>query len=159
MKLAGLLDLALAPAQRLRPHDVHRISLGLLFTWFGLLKPFGHPTTTSMLAHTVYVFPPEVVVPLLGWWEVAIGVLLLRRSWARLAILLLVVRLPGTILALVLLPEVCFVHFPLVPTPEGQYLIKDLVVFFAALAIALPPAVAPLVGPPEAAAEAFPQPG
>jgi hypothetical protein len=54
-------------------HMLHRVSLGILFVWFGLLKPFGHKTTTSLLAHTVYWGDPETVVPLLGWWEVAIG--------------------------------------------------------------------------------------
>lgn len=54
----------------------------------------------------------------------------------RLAVLLLLVRLPGTLLALVLLPEVTFAGSPLVPTPEGQYLLKDLALFGAALVIA-----------------------
>lgn len=49
--------------------------------------------------------------------------------------LLLIIRLPGVILAFVLKPEVCFFSFPFAPTPEGQYLIKDLVIFIATLAI------------------------
>jgi uncharacterized membrane protein YkgB len=35
-------------------HPLHRVSLGLLFVWFGLLKTFEFPTATSLLAHTVY---------------------------------------------------------------------------------------------------------
>jgi hypothetical protein len=104
--------------------------------WFGLLKPFGIKTTTSILAHTVYWGDPEYMVPLLGWWGVAIGVALMWRPLVRLALLLLSIRLPGTILALIVHPEVCWVGFPLAPTPEGQYLIKDVTLFFAALAIA-----------------------
>lgn len=125
---------------RIRPHGepLHRVSLGILFIWFGLLKPFGLSTTTSILGHTVYWMSPEVVVPLLGWWEVAIGVALILPGLARLALLLVVIRLPGTMLALIIFPEVCFVDFPLAPTPEGQYLIKDLALFFATLAIAVP---------------------
>jgi hypothetical protein len=126
--------------ERRHIHEIHRVSLGLLFVWFGLLKPFGLRTTTSLLANTVYVSSPEVVVPILGWWEVAIGLFLLKGKLVKLAVGLLLVRLPGTILALVLMRDVCFVHFPLAPTPEGQYLIKDLVVFFACLAVALPAA-------------------
>jgi hypothetical protein len=34
-----------------------------------------------------------------------------------------------------MLPEVCFLHVPFVPTPEGQYLVKDVVILFAAIAI------------------------
>jgi uncharacterized membrane protein YkgB len=116
-------------------HWLHRVSLGILFIWFGLLKPLGHRTTTSILAHTTYWGDPETIVLILGWWEVAIGVCLLFRPLVRIAVLLLVIRLPGVVLAFVLKPEVCFFSFPFAPTLEGQYLIKDLVVFIATLAI------------------------
>lgn len=116
-------------------HLLHRVSLGSLFVWFGLLKPFGHATTTSLLAHTVYWGDPARVVPWLGWWEVAIGACLIYRAAVRVALLLLAVRLPGTILALFLHPEICFLKVPYLPTPEGQYLIKDLVLIFAAISI------------------------
>jgi uncharacterized membrane protein YkgB len=53
----------------------------------------------------------------------------------RIALVLLLLRIPGTLLAFILLPDITFIHFPLVPTPEGQYLIKDVVLFFAAMAI------------------------
>jgi uncharacterized membrane protein YkgB len=116
-------------------HRLHRLSLGVLFVWLGLLKPMGHKTTTSLLAETVYWGSPEMMVPALGWWEVAIGVSMLYKPLVRMALLLLLLRIPGTILAFILLPDVTFVSFPFVPTPEGQYLIKDLVLFFAAMAI------------------------
>lgn len=116
-------------------HRLHRVSLGVLFIWFGLLKPLGHKTTTSILAHTTYWGDPESIVLILGWWEVAIGVFLLVRPLVRIAVLPLIIRLPGVILAFVLKPEVCFYSFSFAPTPEGQYLIKDLVIFIATLAI------------------------
>lgn len=116
-------------------HVAHRYGLGILFIWFGLLKPFGYKTTTSLLAQTVYFGDPAVVVPLLGWWEVAIGLCLIARPLNRLGLLLLAIRLPGTVLAFFLLPDVCFAGHPLIPTPQGQYLIKDLVLFTAAMII------------------------
>jgi uncharacterized membrane protein YkgB len=117
-------------------HRVHRLSLGVLYIWFGLLKPLGHKTTTSLLGHTIYWGDPEVMVLVLGWWEVAIGLCLLVRPLIRVAIFLLALRLPGILLAFVLEPTVLFVSFPFAPTPEGQYLIKDLTLFLASLAIA-----------------------
>jgi len=116
-------------------HWIHRISLGILFIWFGLLKPLGHKTTTSLLAHTVYWGTPEVTVLILGWWEVAIGVCLIIRPLVRVALLLLIIRLPGIALAFLLKTDICFYQFPFAPTPEGQYLIKDFAVFLATLAI------------------------
>ena len=135
-RLLNQIDEALIRLFERYGHGVHRISLGLLFLWFGLLKPLGHETTTSLLAHTIYWGDPEVMVLVLGWWEVAIGVCLLVHPLLRVAILFLAVRVPGILLAFVLEPEVCFVSFPFAPTPEGQYLIKDLTLFFAALALA-----------------------
>lgn len=116
-------------------HLLHRLSLGMLFVWFGLLKPLGHKTTTSVLAHTVYWGDPEIMVLILGYWEVLIGLCMLYRPLLRISILLLLIRLPGTILAFILLPEVCWFVFPFAPTPEGQYLLKDIAIFFAALSI------------------------
>lgn len=116
-------------------HWLHRVSLGWVFVWFGLLKSFGHKTATSLLAHTVYWFPAEVVLPVLGWWEVAIGASLIYRPLVRLGLLLMSIRVIGTILAFFMHPHICFVHIPFVPTPEGQYLVKDLVILFAGMAI------------------------
>lgn len=116
-------------------HWLHRISLGLLFVWFGLLKPLGNETTTSLLAHTVYWGDPDTMVTLLGFWEMAIGLCLLFQPLLRVAMFLLSIRLIGVILTFFLMTDVCFYDVPFTPTPEGQYMIKDLVIFFAALAI------------------------
>jgi uncharacterized membrane protein YphA (DoxX/SURF4 family) len=116
-------------------HPAHRVSLGVLFIWLGLLKQFGVETGTSLIARSVYWGPPDVMVPLLGWWEVAIGACLLFRPLIRVALLLLAVRLPGTALALVLHADATFDGSVLSPTPTGQFLIKDLMLFSAALVI------------------------
>jgi hypothetical protein len=67
---------------------------------------------------------------------VLIGLCLIARPLVRAAVLLLVLRLPGILLAFVVEPEILFFTFPFAPTPEGQYLIKDLTPFIATLAIA-----------------------
>lgn len=112
-----------------------RISLGVIFVWFGLLKVYGLSPANQMIARMVYWFPPEVFIPILGWWEVAIGAGLLVRPLLRLALLLLFLQMPGTMLPLVLLPDVCFSQFPFGLTIEGQYIIKNLVLVSAAIVI------------------------
>lgn len=112
-----------------------RVGIGLIFIWFGLLKPLGLSPAADLLAKTVYWWTPEVVVPALGWWEVAIGVTFLIPQLTRMAIFLLAVQMPGTFLPLVLLPEVCFTVFPWGLTLEGQYIVKNLVIIGAALVI------------------------
>jgi uncharacterized membrane protein YkgB len=114
---------------------VLRISLGAIFIWFGILKPLGMSEANEMVARTVYWFPPEILIPILGWWEVLIGLGLLIRPLNRLAILLLFLQMPGTFLPLVLLPEVTWIHAPWAPTLEGQYIIKNLVLISAGIVV------------------------
>lgn len=116
-------------------HRIHRLTFATVFLWFGTLKVAGYKSATSLIAHTVYFASPEIVVPILGFWEVAIGICLVIHPLTRVGLLLLAIRLPGTLLALILRADVCFVQFPLVPSLEGQYLVKDFLLFGAALVI------------------------
>ena len=112
-----------------------RWSLGLTFIWFGALKPFGLSPAQELVTNTVYFVDPAWFIPLLGWWEVAIGVGLLYRPLIRPAIFLLFLQMPGTFMPMVLLPDVCFTAFPLGLTLEGQYIIKNLILISSALVI------------------------
>lgn len=116
-------------------HFFLRVSMGIIFIWFGALKFTGISPANELVAQTVYWFPPEVFIPVLGFWEVAIGVCLLIRPLIRVAIFLLLLQMPGTMLPLVLLPQVCFTQFPFGLTMEGQYIIKNLVLISAAIVI------------------------
>lgn len=129
------LDQRIATWMARHGHLLLRLSLGLVFVWFGLLKPFGLSTANDLVARTVYWLPPDVFVPILGWWEVTIGICLLFRRLLRLALLLLFLQMPGTFLPLILLPEVSFTIFPWVPSLEGQYIIKNLVLISAGIVI------------------------
>jgi len=120
---------------------VLRLGLGVVFIWFGILKPLGVSPAADLVARTVYWgVDPAWFIPFLGWWEVLIGVCLLDpgraiglgRAMTRAGVLLLLLQMPGTFLPLVLLPEVCW-SGPMVPTVEGQYIIKNLVLIGAAL--------------------------
>ena len=112
-----------------------RIGIGVIFIWFGVLKPLGLSPAAELLANTVYWWTPEIVVPAIGWWEVDIGITFLIPQLTRVAIFLLAVQMPGTFLPLVLLPEVCFTVIPWGLTLEGQYIVKNLVIIGAALVI------------------------
>jgi uncharacterized membrane protein YkgB len=112
-----------------------RMGLGIVFVWFGLLKPLGVSPAEDLIRRTVYFLPPDLFLPILGWWEVLIGVGLLYRPFNRIAIFLLFLQMPGTLLPLVLLPEVCFTQVPWGLTLEGQYIIKNAVLIGAALVV------------------------
>jgi uncharacterized membrane protein YkgB len=112
-----------------------RVSLAVVFAWFGALKLLGLSAADDLVTKTVYWFDPAWFVPVLGVWEILIGLCLLVRPLIRVALLLLFVQMPGTFLPLVLLPERCFQHVPHVPTLEGQYIIKNLVLISAAIVV------------------------
>lgn len=119
----------------LHGRQILRYALALTFIWFGALKPFEASPANDLVRRTIYWLPPDLFLPVLGWWEVAIGVCLLFRPLLRVGLLLLFLQMPGTFLPLVIVPERCFEKFPFVLTLEGQYIVKNLVLIGAALVI------------------------
>ncbi|MGH9792498.1 MAG: hypothetical protein ACRD5W_14915, partial [Candidatus Acidiferrales bacterium] len=112
-----------------------RVALGVVFVWFGALKLTGASPAIDLVLRTVYWFDPAVFVPVLGWWEMLIGVFLAVPAFTRAGILLLAAQIPGTFLPLVLLPEVCFQGAVWNLTLEGQYIVKNLLIIGAALVL------------------------
>ena len=117
-----------------------RVSLGIIFIWFGILKPMGISAAEPLVLSTVSWLPffsGEVWVDLIGWWEVAIGVCFLFSKTIRIAVGLLALQMVGTFMPLVFLPEVTFQagHWPYAPTMEGQYIIKNLLIISAGLVV------------------------
>lgn len=110
-------------------------AIGVVFIWFGALKVIGISPAAELVEKTVYFLPPEVFVPVLGVWEVLIGLFFLYRPLIRIGILLLFLQLPGTFLPIILLPDVVFTTFPYGLTVEGQYIFKNLVIIGAALVL------------------------
>jgi uncharacterized membrane protein YkgB len=118
-----------------------RISLGIVFFWFGVLKFFpGMSPAADLAARTISVLtrgvvPASVSVPALAAWEGLIGLGLLTAYAPRLTLLLLFLQMPGTLLPLFFFPRETFIHFPYAPTLEGQYIIKNLVLISAGIVI------------------------
>lgn len=113
-----------------------RLAIGIVFIWFGALKIMGELSPAyDLVAATVYFLTPEIIVPLLGVWEVAIGLAFLFPPTTRLALFMLIPQMPGTFLPLILLPEVTYTVFPFGLTIEGQYIVKNLVLIACALFI------------------------
>ncbi len=112
-----------------------RYSIGIVFIWFGALKPIGKSPAEDLIRETIVFLPFDYFIIVLGIWEVLIGITLIIRRFNRIAILLLFLQMPGTMLPLILLPEVCFSSFPFVLTLEGQYIVKNLVLITSGIVI------------------------
>ena len=119
-------------------HGIRLLSmaLGVVFLWFGGLKLVpGMSPAEGLVRATVPWLPGDVFVPLLGAWEVLIGLGFLTGRALRATLLLLFLQMPGTLLPVVLLPERVFTAFPLGLTLEGQYIVKNLALIAAALVV------------------------
>lgn len=119
-----------------------RISLGIVFFWFGVLKLFpGMSPAEQLAADTLeslmlHLVPGMAAVRVLGAWECAIGLGLLFNRNIRLTLILLLLQMLGTLSPLLLFPGKTFTIFPYCPTLEGQYIIKNLVLVSAGLVLA-----------------------
>ncbi|MFG0274189.1 MAG: hypothetical protein ACF8QF_03945 [Phycisphaerales bacterium] len=121
-------------------HGALRYSLAIIFIWFGVLKPLGLSPAAPLVLMTVEWMPllsPERWLAVIGWWEVAIGVLFLFRPTLRFAIGLLALQMVGTFMPLVMLPAVTFQEgrIPYGLTMEGQYIVKNLLIISAAMVV------------------------
>jgi uncharacterized membrane protein YkgB len=118
-----------------------RLSLGIIFLWFGALKLVpGLSPAEGLATRTIELLsgglmPVGLIAPGLGVWECLIGIGLISGVWMRATLLLLALQLPGTFTPLILFPSECFTHAPFAPTLEGQYIIKNLVLIAAGIAI------------------------
>ena len=113
-----------------------RYSLGIIYIWFGALKPLGLSPAQELVENTVYWFEdPKTFVPILGVWEDVIGITICIKPLIRVALFLLFIQMPGTFLPLILFPEVCFTNFPFGLTLEGQYIVKNLIIISAAIVV------------------------
>ena len=112
-----------------------RLAMGIVFVWFGALKPFGLSPASDLVAKTTFWIPIEDFCCVLGYWEVLIGFCFLCKPLLRLGLIMLAIHIPGTLLPMVMLPEEVYVSFPFVLTLEGQYIVKNLVLISAALVI------------------------
>jgi uncharacterized membrane protein YkgB len=118
-----------------------RISLGVVFFWFGVLKFFpGLSPAQTLATSTIHVLmfglvPSGVAILVLATWECLIGVGLLFGIYLRATLFLLWLQMLGAVTPLFLFPAQCFTHFPYAPTLEGQYIIKNLVLISAGIVI------------------------
>ena len=116
-----------------------RLSLFIIFFWFGLLKPLGLSAAEQLVLDTVYwmpIFSAHAWLSIIGWWEVVIGLCFLFEKTTKIALVLLLLQMTGTFMPLIILPDVTFQNSNFfTPTLEGQYILKNILIIAAALII------------------------
>ncbi|MFZ5430167.1 MAG: DoxX family membrane protein [Bacteroidota bacterium] len=118
-----------------------RISIGIIFLWFGVLKFFpGLSPAEGLAADTIRVvtfgiFSDKVILYGLALLETLIGVGLLLNRYLRVTLLLLFFQMAGTFLPILFFPGEIFTRFPYALTLEGQYIVKNLIIIGAGIVI------------------------
>lgn len=118
-----------------------RISVGIVFLWFGVLKFFPALSPAEELAGRTIetlsfgLITPALSLPVLAAWETLIGLGLITGKFMRATLLLLFAQMVGTVTPLFLFPAETFTVFPIAPTLEGQYILKNLVLVSAGIVI------------------------
>lgn len=116
-----------------------RISLFVIYVWFGLLKILG-VSPASGLVHalfdtTITWMSFDTFYLLFAWFEVVIGVLFIIPKLTRFVLPLLFIHMITTFMPLVFLPGEAWSGFMVLTLP-GQYIVKNLVIIAVAIGIA-----------------------
>lgn len=112
-----------------------RISIGIVFLWFGLLKVFDI-TPVDFLVNETFPFMGDNFLLILGIWETLIGLGFIFGKFLKATLLLFWLQMGGVFMSPILKPETFFLGNPFVLTMEGEFLVKNIVLLAASLVIA-----------------------
>jgi uncharacterized membrane protein YkgB len=116
-----------------------RIALFIVYFWFGILKLLGFspagPLVHQLFDQTIHFMSFDTFYILFALFEMFIGIVFLFPRVIRIAIPLLFIHMITTVLPLITLRDVTWQGI-LIPTMEGQYIIKNFVIMAIAIGIA-----------------------
>lgn len=110
-----------------------RISLGIIFLWYGMLKFFPELSPAEDLAiNTINwmfngLIPSIISIKLLALWEVLVGIGFILGIYTRYFTILFLIHMFLTFLPLFIFPELSFTNAPYAFTIVGQYIVKNIV--------------------------------
>ncbi|HEX8269564.1 MAG TPA: DoxX family membrane protein [Flavobacterium sp.] len=139
--------------------DILRISVGIVFFWFGFLKFFGSTSPAEEIASrtistiTFDLMHANLSMPLLAMLECIIGLGLLTKKYMRFVIPLLYFQMAGAVLPLFIFLDDSWTK-AFVPTLLGQYIIKNCILISAGIVLGVVSKGGKLIADPVVAKEA-----
>lgn len=118
-----------------------RVSIGVIYLWFGALKFFhGYSPAEDLAINTIHkltfgLIPQQATIILLAAWECAVGILLIAGKWLRTVFIFLFVHMACTFTPLLFFPSLSFNFPPYGFTLVGQYIMKNIIIICAALVL------------------------
>jgi uncharacterized membrane protein YkgB len=133
-------SVATIPVNR-RYLDLLRISIGVIYLWFGALKFFhGYSPAEDLAINTINKLtlasiPQPINIILLASMECTVGVFLIIGKWIRPALVILFFHMACSFTPLLFFPQLSFRYVPYGFTLVGQYIMKNIIIICAALVI------------------------
>jgi len=118
-----------------------RISIGIIYVWFGALKFYPNLSPADQLAKdtiwliTFGLIPNNVSIILLALWETLLGAVLIIGVWKRAVFYILLIHMICTFVPLFFFTDISFTDSPYAFTLVGQYIMKNLIIICAALVL------------------------
>lgn len=118
-----------------------RLALFVIYFWFGILKILdlspATPLARALVDKTIGAGAFHTSFIILAAFECFIGALFLFPKLTRVAVILLIIHMAIVCSPLILVPSLAWQSF-LVPTLEGQYIIKNLALIALSLTLLAP---------------------
>ncbi|HOX82316.1 MAG TPA: doxx family protein [Chryseolinea sp.] len=121
--------------------DLLKISIGIVYVWFGALKFFPKLSPADQLAKdtidliTFGLLSSNVTILLLALWETILGFFLILSKWNKAIYFMLILHLLCTFVPLFCFADISFTSPPFVFTLVGQYIVKNIIIVCAALVL------------------------
>jgi uncharacterized membrane protein YphA (DoxX/SURF4 family) len=118
-----------------------RISIGVIYVWFGALKFFPNLSPADQLAKdticliTFGLIPTWLSIILLAIWETALGALLIFGVWKKAIYYILLIHMVCTFIPLFYFENISFTASPYAFTLVGQYIMKNIIIISSAIVL------------------------
>jgi uncharacterized membrane protein YkgB len=126
---------------KIRQNSFLKISIGIVYFWFGVLKFFPELSPAEGLATdtiselTLGLIPAKISIILLALLEVGIGICFLLNIHPKNVAIAALAHMACTFTPLFFFNEISFNGYPIFLTLVGQYIIKNLIIIAALLSI------------------------
>lgn len=127
--------------KKIQQNTLIKISIGIVYLWFGALKffpelsPAESLATDTMRELTLGIIPANVSIILLALMEVGIGLCFLLNFQPKKVALIALGHLVCTFTPLIFFNELSYNGYPIFLTLVGQYIIKNLIIIAVLLSI------------------------
>ena len=118
-----------------------RISIGIVYLWFGALKFFEGLSPAEQLAmQTIHrltfgLIDDRFNIIMLASWECTKGLLLIIGKWIKPTLVLLFLHMVCTFTPFIFFPEKIFRYAPYGLSLTGQYIVKNIIIISAGIVL------------------------